>query len=225
MGGAGALHARVVAEVERLVGSGHLRPGDRLPPERELARILGVGRSSLREAIAVLAARGLLEVRHGRGTYVAPPEPGATRTRPPVELREIFDLRELLEVAAAGWAAEHASDAEVDALRATTRALVAAAGADPPDLERLQELDTRFHLQIAAMAHNRFLEQTAQVLHRMLATSLEATLVIPGRIARSRRSHLRIAEAIARGDAASARAAMRRHLREVRREALAHHRP
>lgn len=216
------LHARVVEEIERLIEARRLKPGDRLPPERELAATLQVGRSSLREALAVLTSRGALEVVRGHGVYVAepPPPPLPALTGAGDDLRQLFDMREVLEVAAAGWAAEMASEDDIAALRATVAALDAEAAADPPDLERLQELDTDLHLLIVAMARNRFLGQASELLHRMLAAGMETTLSLPGRIRRSHRSHLRLAAAIAGHDVDAARAGMLEHIREVREAAL-----
>ena len=129
-------------------------------------------------------------------------------------------MREVLEVAAAGLAAEGASAEDIAALDATITALDAEATAIAPDLERLHELDTNFHLLIAAMAHNRFLEQVTQLLHQMLAAGMETTLALPGRLRRSHRSHVRWAKAMARHNADAARTAMLRHIREVREGAL-----
>jgi GntR family transcriptional regulator, transcriptional repressor for pyruvate dehydrogenase complex len=223
VGSRSVLHARVAEEIERLIRARQLRPGDRLPTERELAQILQVGRSSLREAIAVLTSRGVLRVKRGHGIYVGepaspPPLPAPALERD--ELRQLFDMREVLEVAAAGWAAHAAGDDDIAALRATIAALDAEASSPTPDLERLQELDTDFHLLIAAMARNRFLAQTTQILHQMLAAGMETTLVMPGRVRRSRQGHLRVGEAIASHDVAGARAAMQAHIREVRDAAL-----
>jgi GntR family transcriptional regulator, transcriptional repressor for pyruvate dehydrogenase complex len=221
IGSRAALRTLVAREIERLVEGRQLKPGDRLPPERELARILQVGRSSLREATATLVARGLLTVKRGHGVYVAERPPTVDGTRLTADdLRQLFDMREIIEVAAAGWAAAAAGDEDVAALRATVRALDAEATAGQPDVERLQELDTDFHLLIAAMARNRFLEQMTHLLHQWLAAGMEATLQVPGRVQRSRRSHLRVARAIARHDVEAARAAMLEHVREVREAAL-----
>jgi GntR family transcriptional repressor for pyruvate dehydrogenase complex len=216
------LHARVVEEIERLIAERRLKPGDRLPPERELAATLQVGRSSLREALAVLTSHGVLRVTRGHGVYVAEARPRIAPAVPEAadDLRQMFDMREVLEVAAAGWAAQMASEEDIAALRATVDALNAEAAADPPDLERLQELDTDLHLLIVAMARNHFLGQATELLHRMLAAGMETTLTVPGRIQRSHRSHLRLATAIAGHDVDAARAAMLEHIREVREAAL-----
>jgi GntR family transcriptional regulator, transcriptional repressor for pyruvate dehydrogenase complex len=217
------LQQRVADEIRRLIDSRHLRPGDRLPPERELARALGVGRSSLREAVAALTAQGVLRVTRGHGVYVAEPQAATQAPIPSVstaDLRQLFDMRAVLEVAAAGWAAGAATDEDLAALDATLAALRAEALADPPDLERLQELDTDFHLLIAAIARNRFLARSTALLHQMLAAGMETTLARPGRVRRSHQSHVRLAAAIASHDAAAAQDAMREHIAEVRATAL-----
>jgi len=216
VGSRAVLHARVIAEIERLIEARHLQPLDRLPPERELAGLLQVGRSSLREAIAVLSARGLLQVKRGHGIYVARPPLPSLPSLDDDGLRQLFDMREVIEVAAAGWAAEQATAEDIASLNAAIHALASEATASRPDLERLQELDTNFHLLVASMARNRFLEQMTHLLHGMLAAGMEASLPMPGRVSRSRRSHVRVARAIARHDAAAARAAMAQHIKEVK---------
>lgn len=203
----GTLYSRIVDQIERLIDERSLRPGDRLPPERELAVLLGVSRPSVREAIKTLAALGRVQVRHGRGVFIAPPSGLRGLGSPGIGLRELFAMREVLEVPAAGWAAESAAKSEIEGL---LDSIVALEGAD--DFEELRRLDTDLHLRIAAMAGNRFLQRTMSVLHEMLTAGMETTLKIPGRLERSRIEHRRLVEAIAAGDAVAARRAMRAHI-------------
>ena len=97
-------------QIERFVAGNGLAPGDRLPGERELCELLGVSRASVREALRSLETRGLVRVRHGKGVFVAAPDEGEralqrfSRLRE-VGLEELFAMREVLEVPAAGWAA------------------------------------------------------------------------------------------------------------------------
>ena len=213
----GALSARIAAEIERVIEERRLQPGDRLPPERDLAQLLGVSRPSVREAVRGLEAQGRLQVRHGLGVWILPAETVPGLGRHPVGLRELFAMREVLEVPAAGWAAERARPEDVAPIRALLEELEAVGAAPPHDLdwEALRRLDISFHLAIATLAGNRFLRQVMGVLHDMMAEGMETTLSIPGRLAGSRAEHRRILEAIAAGDAAAARAGMRRHIRNA----------
>lgn len=204
----GTLYSRIAAEIERLIDSQRLRPGVRLPSERELAQRLGVSRPSVREAIKTLAAMGRLRVQHGTGVWIERPDALRQLTSAEVGLRELFAMREVLEVPAAGWAAACAGRAEVERLRSHLDAMEGCG-----DVEELHRCDVEFHLLVAGIAGNRFLVRTMGVLHEMLTEAMETTLTIPGRIRRSRTEHRRIVDAIARGDAARARRAMRHHIR------------
>lgn len=218
MGRGGSLYEHVAAEIERLIESRQLNPGDRLPPERQLAGLLQVSRNSLREAVKMLEARGRLEVRHGRGITVREAEPDRLAwayLQKEVGLRELFAMRLVLEVPAAGWAARSAGDLEHEAIKSAWEALDRASASEPPNWDELRRLDQAFHLSIAGAAGNRFLSRTLEVLQDMLAAGMETTLTIPGRLERSREDHDRINCAILARDVREARAAMRAHIRSV----------
>ena len=108
----GTLASQIASHVQDLIATGELRPGDRLPGERELADLLAVGRSSVREAVQSLAALGLVSVRHGHGVFVAPApgehQPAATGTDTRW-IDEFYAMRETLEAPAARWAACNAT--------------------------------------------------------------------------------------------------------------------
>src|SRR5258705_3987035 len=112
----GLMTEEVVTQVREMIQHGKLRPGDRLPSERELARQLGISRASLRAGLRFLSAMGVLTSRHGSGTYIANGPP-ALDSEPLSMLaalhgfttEKMFEARRLVEVAAAGLAAEHAT--------------------------------------------------------------------------------------------------------------------
>jgi GntR family transcriptional repressor for pyruvate dehydrogenase complex len=215
VGRRGSLYEHVAAEIERVIESRQLRPGDRLPPERQLAGLLQVSRNSLREALKMLEARGRLEVQHGRGITVREPEADRLAwayLQKEVGLRELFAMRLVLEVPAAGWAARSAGDLEQEAINSAWRELDGASATQPPDWDALRRLDQAFHLAIAGAAGNRFLSRTLEVLQDMLAAGMETTLMIPGRLERSREDHQRINRAVMARDAREARSAMRAHI-------------
>jgi GntR family transcriptional repressor for pyruvate dehydrogenase complex len=128
-------------------------------------------------------------------------------------------MREVLEVAAAGWTATAATDEQLQELTQTFEALAEGVHDQHP-AAKLQVLDARLHLQIAEFANNRFLAMTQTVLQDMLGRSMETTLTIPGRPARAVREHADIVEALVARDPARARAAARRHILSSRRAAL-----
>lgn len=223
VGRGGSLYELIAAEIERLIEAEHLRPGDRLPPERQLAGLLHVSRSSLREAIKMLEARGRVEVRHGRGITIHDPEPDRLAwayLQRGVGLRELFAMREVLEVPAAGWAARSAGDTGHKAITLAWEEVDRASRRTPLDWRELQRLDQAYHLAIASAAGNRFLSRTLEVLQEMLASGMETTLRIPGRLERSREDHRRINGAILARDSREARTAMRSHIRGARAAAM-----
>jgi len=221
----GRLYERIVERLEDLMAAKGLHSGDRLPSEREMADLLRVSRPSIREAVRTLEGRGRLRVLHGKGIYMSQPaaEDGdlvvemATRQ---IGLRELFAMREVLEVPAAGWAAESATPRQLELLISSFDALDAAAAEADPDYVLMQALDSTFHLRIAEAAGNRFMLRTLGVLQEMLAAGMQTTLTIPGRLAQSKRDHSAICDAIVRGKEASARQAMRAKIRSVRKAAL-----
>ncbi len=219
----GSLTDRIVDRILGLVSDSAVEPGERLPAEREMARMLGVSRPALREAVKVLEARGVLVARHGQGVFVARTPESAVRERLAsleVSLNELFDMRLVLEEPAAAWAAQRATDEDVDQL-ASALAVEEEARTPPIEFDRLRGLDAGFHMQIVRMARNRFLQQTLGVLNEILTAGMETTLVIPGRVERARRDHRRIFDAIARRDPDAAVAAVRRHVGGARDAALA----
>ncbi len=214
----GSLTDRIAERIDTLITKQQLAPGARLPSEREMARMLGVSRPALREAVKVLAARGRLVVRHGQGVFVGTGDTDSLRGRLlglEVDLIELYAMREVLEVPAAGWAALRATAEQIDEL-ANALAVAEEARTDPIDFARLGKLDAEFHLLIVKLAQNRFLSGTVGVLQEMLAAGMETTLTIPGRVGQSRRDHRAIFEAIARRDPDAARAAALGHIEGAR---------
>ncbi|HEY9243468.1 MAG TPA: FCD domain-containing protein [Streptosporangiaceae bacterium] len=224
MGSNEPLFLRVAEQVENYVQGNGLVPGDRLPGERELCELLGVSRASVREALRALETRGVVRVRHGKGVFVAAPDEGEQALHRFARLREVgmeelFAMREVLEVPAAGWAATEANDEQLAVLVTTFEQLEQAvlARAEPA---ALRAMDARLHLQIAEYANNRFLTMTQTILQEMLGRSMDTTLSVAGRPARSVREHADIVNALVARDPARARAAARRHIRSTRRAAL-----
>lgn len=214
----------VEEQILRELDSGSLSVGERLPPERELAAKLGVSRPTVREAIGSLKARGRVEVVHGRGVFVT--EPSSVRDLRSAlysqqhTLGELFAMREVLEVPAAGWAAQRQDTAALDRVGQALERLNTTAARAHPRFDELREMDSAFHLAIVEAAGNRFLRGTLGVLQDILAKGMETTLRIPGRLEKSRHDHEQILEALVSGDPTAARRATRQHVRAAHRAAL-----
>lgn len=203
--------------VERLMGlivDEGLKPGDQLVPERELMARLGVGRSSLREAIKTLCALGVLEIRRGTGTFVGygntslltrPLAWGLFLNQPSIE--QVIEARSVIEVALAGWAAERAAEHEIAAIGALLDELEAS----KTDMPRYVENDLAFHLAIARAAHNDMLANVLMLFQHVLRVWMQTTYRESRGTEESMALHRTIYRAIESHDVASAREAMAKH--------------
>ncbi|MFJ1291992.1 FCD domain-containing protein [Paracoccus yeei] len=216
---------RVEAEIEALIRDRGLDPGDRLPSERALADRLSASRTSLREAIGRLAARGLVEVRKS-GLVVARPGPrawaheGISAPLAPLVAHhagfghDVMEIRHALEGAAAYYAARRADPAAVGRIAQALETMIAGHGqADPGEEARL---DAAFHLAIAEASNNAILHQVMSSLFSLLqasiSESLEKLYLVPSTFEALSRQHRELYQAIAAGDADRARAASDAHL-------------
>jgi GntR family transcriptional repressor for pyruvate dehydrogenase complex len=217
--------SRIAAQLIELIEIQKLNPGDRLPPERQLADLLEVSRPSLREALHILQAQGLVQIKHGQGTFVQEPviaqELRASVMANTHGLNELFDAREVLEVPASRWAAEKATKEDIRLLRATLNQIDTITGIEPVDFDQLQALDAKFHLTIVGIAGNRFINQTLNVLQDVMKMSMETTLRLPGRSEISKSEHNEILAAIENGYGELASKLTLQHITGARETALA----
>jgi GntR family transcriptional regulator, transcriptional repressor for pyruvate dehydrogenase complex len=213
--------------VERLaaeIASGRLLPGSRLPTEQQLTAALGVSRTVVREAVAVLRAEGLVETRQGVGAFVM----GDVQRRPfridpdglrsIAEIVQVMELRTGVEVEAAGIAAERVN---AEARGRVTEALGAMEAAIARGEAAIDE-DFAFHQAIAQATGNphfsRFLEFLGRLLipRQSVRIGLKKGQDLRSYLQRIQREHRDIAKAVAAADVAGARRAMRRHLQGSR---------
>ena len=208
--------------VERIcdrIRAGALLPGDRLPPERQLARELAVSRTSVRQALQALAERGVVESRQGDGTYVAAELsasfPGDAildaLNRERGVLGDILEFRRLLEPQIAALAARRIDAAGIDRLKVVVCDQQRALLAGRPDAA----LDAEFHRLLAECAGNRVLVRVMAALRATVDETRAAGLRTSGRQNASMEGHLRLLDALEARDAAAARAAMERHINEI----------
>ncbi|ABG05506.1 transcriptional regulator, GntR family [Rubrobacter xylanophilus DSM 9941] len=211
-----ALGERVISQIADAVIRGELRPGQRLPTERELAEQFGVSRTVVRDAIKTLSGRGMLRVRQGSGIFVSTSEERLEQELAllPLEgagLRDLFEVRKVLEAQAAEWAAQRRSSHHVERLAQILRE----ARGHREDPAALSERDARFHVAVAESSQNLVLVRVMLTLLDLLAASRLRSLGIPGRPQLSLEQHERVLEAIERRDPQGARRAMLFHLASV----------
>ena len=209
------LYEQVIERLREHVETQGLTSGARLPAERELAERLGVSRASVREAVVALEVQGLVEVRHGGGTYLLrdrlEPEPIETLIARKQRLPDVLDARDALETKLAALAAQRRSDADltrIDQALAAMRAAVAAGRI--PEAE-----DARFHAAVTAAAHSQLLADFMAEIADVIAESRTESLRQPGRPGKSMRQHEAVAAAIRAGDPRAAARAMHRHVETV----------
>jgi len=206
------LTERAQQQFEELILSGKLRPGDRLPSESDMGKMLGVSRTVVREAVRLLSAKGLVEARSGSGIYVR--ELNSGMIREPIDLllryraikvEDILEVRNLMEVHLAGLAAERATSENIAAMEETIAAL------HNPRLSPREyaEIDVAFHACLAAASGN--------PLFGILSQSLDAVMIDPIRFNFERsasartdalKEHGRILDRLKARDAEGARRAM-----------------
>jgi GntR family transcriptional regulator, transcriptional repressor for pyruvate dehydrogenase complex len=211
---------RVVEHVRRLIEDGALRPGDRLPGERDLALELGLSRPSLRSGLEALESMGVVVSRRGAGTFIAdgPPDLGREPLRLLASLHqftrdEMFEARHVLEVGVAGLAADHAGPEHLAAMAEEVTEMFASLE-DPAAFLRH---DVRFHRAVAAGCGNRVLAALVEMVAAQFYELRKETVENARDLRESAESHRRIFRAVRSHDGAAARLAMAEHLETARR--------
>src|SRR6266851_195971 len=212
------LYEKVSQQIQRFIRDGLLKPGDMLPPERELAEMFQVSRSSLRDAIRALELMGLVEPRQGEGTVVLAPSsealinPLAAALLHERELvSDLLEFREMIEPALARRAAKYASPEDLDHLEDILRRQK-----EKVDRGELAiEEDSEFHYAIANAAKNSVVLRVLDAFMDLLRESREQSLQVEGRLQKSLAGHRLILQAIQRHDSSAAETAMRRHIEEI----------
>jgi GntR family transcriptional repressor for pyruvate dehydrogenase complex len=210
---------RVTRQMEHLIVEGHLKPGDRLPAERELAQQFGVSRTVVREAVRALVAKGLLEVRPGSGTVVSSPTKDAVAQSMSLLLRtaqleidydKVHEIRRILEVEIAALAAQRRTRQDLERMEEILRK----ASEIEEDRNCFAECDVAFHAALARATHNELFSVLLDSVVDIMLKVREMGFSVPGTPARAFRYHQAILEQIKAGDPERARQAMREHLIE-----------
>lgn len=211
----------VIEQIETLILSGVLRPGEKLPPERDLSEALGVSRPKLREAFQVLSERGLVEIRRSEGAFVRELD-GPALSPALVELfsrhkrvfRDFLEFRREQESFAAALAADRATDADRELLAGMLAEMDAAHAAE--DTVREAALDRAFHMAVVELSHNTLLMHVMRSIYALMSRpgfyDRAALFRQPGAGAALLAQHKAIGEAVLAGDADRAARASDAHL-------------
>ena len=215
------VYAQIAEQLLGQISSRRLKPGDVLPPERELTESFNVGRSSIREALRMLESQGVIHAANGGAFVVAD-------ARNPLEsslrllfaldeetgMHDLFELRRILECEAAALAAERREErhlSEMDAATAQMAASLEDASRPGPFIEN----DLRFHLALADATGNRLVTHTMHAVRDVLRRAITTVYHVPQSPESAVVEHRAIRAAVAAADPGAAREEMRRHLSRV----------
>ena len=222
------IYEQIADQIKDQIVSGKLPPGHKLPSTRELTERYQVGRSTTREALSMLKAMGLIEIRQGEGCFVRSMDDSEMEV-PRFEhlftsmeaVVELLEARISLEVANAGLAAAKRTDADVAALEAVLSDMDSERGTETVG----EKQDMRFHLTLAQATHNSIMVKLLETISAQVELTIRETRrvrlygnkAIAGQLWLE---HKAIADAVAARDPERAQAAMRRHLIHVEEEIM-----
>ena len=208
------LTEQIATRIEELILGDRLRPGDKLPSERELASSFGVSRPVIRESIKLLEERGLLAPRNGLGAFVTDPGYRTVTSSLSVAYRmqdcssdDLYEARWCTESFTARLAAERATEADIDRIEAAVQLM----DDHLDDLKEFMVGDIEFHEALAAATHNPLFVVMTRPLVEMIQKMGHKGFAY-GHVRERHQNHRRILEAIKRRDVAGAEEAMHRHL-------------
>lgn len=216
----GTTAEEVVERLRNMIHSGELSSGDRLPPERDLAKLLGVSRPTLRAGIRSLSTIGILQSKQGAGTFVAPADESPTLDSSALRMLsalhgftsdEMFEARLALEMSIAGLAAERATSEQMTLMAEEITGMYASLNSP----EQYLVHDMRFHQTVAAASNNRILTSLMNMIATILFDSRSKTVKRATDLKQSAEQHHEIYRAMREHDAEAARLAMHDHLVET----------
>ncbi len=213
---------QVLQELKRMIEAEKLLPGDRFHSENELTTLLGVSRSSIREAIRLLEVSGIVKVHQGKGIFIADPAQTSQEAfsnwlqENETSVSEVFEMRRIIDSKAAGYAARNAESADIEKLEEICKLFSSRAENENP--AEMIKIDEDFHLQLARSTKNRTLYMIMKTMTQSLTEGWVSSLNVPGRIKKSVDEHRVIVEAIRSRDASLAEKKMAEHLDNALRE-------
>lgn len=214
----GAVAEDIVAQLLSMIREKKLRPGDKLPPERELAVLMDVSRPSLREALRTLSVMGVIELRHGSGIYVTGLEPARlvehldfVFSLDDSTYLQLFETRKVLEPPICALAAQRITEEEV----AQLEECLSRSSLGFTDYEAYLQADLNLHEIIVTAARNPLLQRFMSSLRSLGKASRKRTAMLPGVVEQTIQDHQRIVHALREHQSEAAQQAMLVHLEHV----------
>jgi GntR family transcriptional repressor for pyruvate dehydrogenase complex len=219
------LYEQIIEQIQGRIMEGKVRPGDKLPSERELAEQFGVSRTAVREAVKAMREKGLLEVQPGRGTFVTDIT-GSTievmrdslglivKISLGNNLDKLVQVRTLLEPGIAAMAAEMATPLDILTMQQAVDVMDTAMAST----DAYVEADLEFHLALARATQNPLIPILIDPIVDLLREQRKRIFLVEGGPERGHYHHKQLLAAIRRGDAAAASQAMCAHLEQVRQD-------
>ncbi|MDC2889041.1 FadR/GntR family transcriptional regulator [Psychrosphaera algicola] len=206
------LYVKVAEQISKLVQQGKLKPGDRLPSERELAEKIGVSRPTIREAMIALEIAGIIEIKTGSGIFVVEQKPELALSDEGVGPFEVLDTRYIIETEACALAAARITEEQLEELNLTIKEMEEEE--KRPDAS--EQADMKFHMLIAEASQNSAISAIVKWLWELrnqsaLSKAFMARLREEG-IHPSINEHKRIVDALAKRNPEKARNAMKSHI-------------
>ena len=218
---------QIADQIEQRILNGELRSGDRLPTERVLAEQFQASRTAVREAMKILAQKGLVEMRPGRGTIVINGAPEAMQNSIGLVMKlqvgevggsdNLVEVREILETEIAALAAARATEDEIAAMREAIRVMDVSLS----DADAYIAADNQFHRALAKATQNSLILILIDSIVNPLSEQRKHIFAVEGGPERGQFHHRRILESISRRNPENARAAMHAHLQQVREDVRA----
>lgn len=221
---AGSITDEVISYIENKIQQGDLKVGDKLPSEEVLSGKLDVSRVSLREALKELKTVGLVETKHGKGSFITsnPSAEAFKNLIPPLvlstpqDIGDLLEARRFIEIGTTRLAAENADEEHLEDLRKYVAEMREALKQD--DHKTFLQCDLHFHLTIAEGSGNKILYELLTILRDFMAEELKVILEIPGRIESSVKFHEKVLHAIKNGNGRKAGKAMDEHIANAKKD-------
>lgn len=215
------IYEEIMEQLKDMIGSGELKPGEKLPSERDMSDSLGVSRASVREALTALEALGILDIRPGEGTFVR--ETSVSRIFEPLAMvlavernpgAQMMEIRRILETEAAALAAERASEDNLSNIE-----IILDKMKNAEIISEAVDFDLKFHYSIAEASHNtillRMMNTVADLMHHTFRSNRENFYADPVKGPRTIREHEAIAAAIRARNPVLAREKMLEHINHI----------
>ncbi len=215
--GRNTLASNVAEQLRAQIAEGRFGVGDYLPPQKELAERFGVGLSTIREAMQLLIAAGLLKSHPGKGTWVRDDalstliHPQVVKTRlGELKARQVYEARSVIEVALIELAASRATPADIENISQALQEM-----ANAKNDQAFIEADLLFHLMVARAGHNELLEQLYQLVQKLLVDVVNELIQLPNVKSESMPLQLAIFEAVKANDSLAAKKAAQVHMEYI----------